>query len=81
MLRDLGFRVYRVRYHDRVARVEVASQELQKLLDPEVRDQITQRFREAGFTYVTVDLQGYRTGSLNEAVTAVGRSLSQVADR
>lgn len=81
VLRDLGFRVYRVRYHDTVARVEVASQELQKLLDPEVRDQITQRFREAGFSYVTVDLQGYRTGSLNEAVTAVGRSISQVAGR
>ncbi len=81
VLRDLGFRVYRVRYHDQVARVEVASQELQKLLDPAVREEITQRFREAGFAYVTVDLQGYRTGSLNEAVTAVRRSIAQVADR
>ena len=71
VLRDLGFRVYRVRYHDSVARLEVAAEELQKLLAPEVRGEITQRFREAGFTYVTVDLQGYRTGSLNEAVRGV----------
>ncbi|MDA2934651.1 ATP-dependent sacrificial sulfur transferase LarE [Acidobacteria bacterium AH-259-D05] len=70
VLRHLGFRVYRVRYHDTVARIEVASEELQKLLTEGVRDEITRRFQEAGFAYVAVDLRGYRSGSLNEAVDA-----------
>jgi uncharacterized protein len=69
VLRDLGFRVYRVRYHGSIARIEVAPEELQKLWAPQVRDQINRRFREAGFTSVTVDLEGYRRGSLNEAVS------------
>ena len=54
VLRQLGFRVYRVRYHEAVARIEVASGEFPKLLVPEVRDEIRRRFRKAGFTYVTV---------------------------
>jgi uncharacterized protein len=62
----LGFRVYRVRYHDKVARIEVAPEELPRLLAAEIREEIAQRFKESGFLYVTVDLQGYRTGSLNE---------------
>ena len=66
MLRDLGFRVYRVRYHGSAARIEVAPEELQKLWSPQVRDQINRRFWEAGFVSVTVDLEGYRRGSLNE---------------
>lgn len=70
VLRELGFRVYRVRYHDTVARIEVASEELPRLLVPKVRDEIIRRFREAGFAYVAVDLEGYRSGSLNEAVRA-----------
>ena len=58
----------RVRYHDRVARIEVATEEFRNLLREEVRDEITRRFRENGFAYVALDLQGYRSGSLNETV-------------
>lgn len=68
VLQDLGFRIYRVRYHDRVARIEVATEEFRNLLREEVRDEITRRFRENGFAYVALDLQGYRSGSLNETV-------------
>ncbi|MCH7895344.1 MAG: ATP-dependent sacrificial sulfur transferase LarE [candidate division NC10 bacterium] len=76
VLRELGFRVYRVRYHDTVARIEVAPEELHRLFVPEVRDEIVQRFRAAGFVHVAVDLQGYRTGSLNEATWATGGKLN-----
>jgi len=69
VLRDLGFRVYRVRYHDRLARIEVAPEELEKLLQPKTREEILRRFKEHGFSYVSVDLQGYRMGSLNETLT------------
>ena len=68
VLRELGFRVYRVRYHDELARIEVAPDEIEKLFRPDIREEILQRFKEAGFTYVSIDLQGYRTGSLNENV-------------
>jgi uncharacterized protein len=73
VLRRLGFRVYRVRYHETLARIEVAPEELPRLLEGEIRDQIAARFKEAGFTYVTVDLQGYRTGSLNEPIKHNGK--------
>ncbi len=72
VLRELDFRVYRVRYHDTVARIEVAQEELQRLFAPEVRGEIVRRFREAGFVHVAVDLQGYRTGSVNEAARGAG---------
>ncbi|MFQ5683327.1 MAG: ATP-dependent sacrificial sulfur transferase LarE [Candidatus Binatia bacterium] len=69
VLRELGFRVYRVRYHETVARIEVATEELPRLLSPDMRSEISRRFREAGFSYVTVDLEGYRRGALNETVS------------
>ena len=69
VLRELGFRVYRVRYHDELARIEVAPDEIEKLFRPDVREEILRRFKDAGFTYVSIDLQGYRTGSLNENIT------------
>ena len=68
VLRELGFRVYRVRYHDELARIEVAPDEIENLFRPDVREEILRRFKDAGFTYVSIDLQGYRTGSLNENV-------------
>ncbi|MBI4443832.1 MAG: ATP-dependent sacrificial sulfur transferase LarE [Acidobacteria bacterium] len=68
VLRSLGFGVCRVRYHDAMARIEVALQDIPRLFAPEVKDEIVQRFQQAGFSTVTVDLQGYRTGSLNEAL-------------
>ena len=66
VLRELGFRVYRVRYHDELARIEAAPDEFDNLFRPGVREEILRRFKDAGFTYVSIDLQGYRTGSLNE---------------
>lgn len=66
VLRRLGFRIYRVRYHDTTARIEVGSDEIPRLLGAEIREQVTREFRDAGFAHVAVDLQGYRTGSLNE---------------
>jgi len=67
-LRDLGFRVCRVRHHDTLARLEIGRDELSRALDPEVRDAISRALRALGYRYVTIDLDGYRTGSLNEAL-------------
>jgi uncharacterized protein len=64
-LLNAGFRTVRVRYHDDTARIEVASEELPRLLDAPLRNSIVAHFRQAGFTYVAVDLEGYRTGSMN----------------
>ncbi len=70
-LRDEGFRSFRVRFHDeRTARIEIPAQELSRLLDEELRTRLVARFKELGFIYVTLDLQGYRTGSMNEALPA-----------
>lgn len=66
VLRELGFRQVRVRHHDKVARIEVERSELPRLLDVEVSEQVTRRLRSIGYLYVTADLQGYRTGSMNE---------------
>ncbi len=71
VLRELGFRVFRVRYHDTVARIEVAPEELPRLLSSEIRDEITRRFRDTGFSFVSVDLQGYRRGALNETINTI----------
>jgi uncharacterized protein len=68
--RDLGFRSYRVRYHDdKTARIEVGADELPRLLDEGLRAGVVRHLKELGFTYVTVDLQGYRTGSMNEVLS------------
>jgi uncharacterized protein len=67
-LRGLGLRQVRVRHHDSVARIEVPPAELPRLLDDALREQVVAAVRAAGYLYVTVDLQGYRTGSLNEAL-------------
>jgi pyridinium-3,5-biscarboxylic acid mononucleotide sulfurtransferase len=67
-LRELGFRVFRVRYHGEVARVEVAPEELDRMLSPKVREAVTAALKAAGFAYVAVDLEGYRTGAMNETL-------------
>ena len=68
VLRELGFRVCRVRYHNEVARIEAAPDEFDRLLQPGIRETIVRRFKETGFTYVSIDLQGYRAGALNEVL-------------
>lgn len=62
----LGFRQFRVRYHGEVARIELAPQEMERMLDPELRRQVHAQVKAAGFTYAALDLLGYRPGSLNE---------------
>lgn len=69
VLRDLGFREVRVRYHGEVARVEVGETEIPRFLDPAFRRLVHDQLRAAGFFYVALDLLGYRTGSLNEPFT------------
>ena len=64
LLLDLGFHQLRVRIHGEMARIEVLPDEFEKLLI--YRERIVRAFREYGFQYVTMDLQGYRTGSMNE---------------
>jgi uncharacterized protein len=68
VLRTLGFRVFRVRHHDTVARLEVARSEMPRALDPEINTQIVAALKALGYQYVSLDLQGYRLGSLNEAL-------------
>ena len=69
-LRDLGFRQFRVRLHDQLARVEIAPEEMPRALSAEMAAAISSRLKEAGFTYVALDLEGYRQGSLNESLAA-----------
>ena len=68
ILRDLGFRQFRVRLHDKLARIEIAPDELPLVMTPEMATTISRRFKEAGFLYVALDLEGYRQGSLNAAL-------------
>ncbi|HKF59253.1 MAG TPA: ATP-dependent sacrificial sulfur transferase LarE [Blastocatellia bacterium] len=70
LLRRLGFRQVRVRHHGDIARIEIAEQELPRALDPALSRRITLEIKAFGFRYVTLDLEGYRTGSLNESLTA-----------
>ncbi|HYA97914.1 MAG TPA: ATP-dependent sacrificial sulfur transferase LarE [Methylomirabilota bacterium] len=68
-LRALGFAQFRVRLHDSLARVEVACEELPRALAPEMAAEIACRLKAVGFTFVTLDLEGYRQGSLNESLS------------
>ncbi|MEK6287595.1 MAG: ATP-dependent sacrificial sulfur transferase LarE [Acidobacteriota bacterium] len=67
-LKQLGFRQVRVRHHGDVARIEVAEEEMTRALDPEMARRMSAALKAVGFKYVTLDLEGYRTGSLNEAL-------------
>jgi len=67
-LRRLGFRVFRVRHHDDVARIELPRAEMPRALDEETASAIVREFKTIGYRFVSLDLQGYRTGSLNEGL-------------
>lgn len=69
LLAQLGFVQYRVRLHQDVARIEVDSRDFSKIVKEEVRNKITAALREFGFSYVTLDLEGYRIGSMNEILS------------
>jgi pyridinium-3,5-biscarboxylic acid mononucleotide sulfurtransferase len=68
VLRDLGFRIFRVRHHDDTARLEIARAEMPRALDPDVNARLVAALKALGYQYVSLDLQGYRLGSLNEAL-------------
>jgi pyridinium-3,5-biscarboxylic acid mononucleotide sulfurtransferase len=67
-LRRMGFGQLRVRYHGDLARVEVDADEIDRFADTRVREEVVRSLKEAGFIYVTLDLQGYRTGAMNETL-------------
>ncbi len=68
-LRSLGFVEFRVRHHDTVARIEVNPKDIEKVTTEPARSQIVDKFKSLGFKFVTIDLQGFRSGSLNEPLT------------
>ncbi len=70
IMRELGFREFRVRHHDELARIEIAPAELDRALRRETVDELARRFRALGFRYVTLDLHGYRTGAMNEVLNS-----------
>ncbi len=74
-LRELGLRTFRVRYHGEVARLEVAADELPRLLSAELRAQVDAAVKQAGFTFVALDLEPFRTGRLNDALGRDGLAL------
>jgi uncharacterized protein len=69
MLLDMGFWQVRVRHHGEIARIEVAEDERKKFFNIEIMDKIGTEFKKLGFKYITLDLLGYRTGSMNEVLT------------
>jgi pyridinium-3,5-biscarboxylic acid mononucleotide sulfurtransferase len=70
VLRSLGFKVARVRYHGEVARIEVEAGEISRLMDAATRELVDRRLRQIGFRFVALDLRGFRSGALNEGVQA-----------
>ena len=68
VLRDLGFRICRVRHHETIARLELGRDEIARALEPETAETIDRELRAIGYAHVTVDLRGYRLGSLNDAL-------------
>jgi uncharacterized protein len=68
VLRDMGFRICRVRHHDTIARLELGKDEIARALEPAVAEAIDRELRAIGYAHVTVDLRGYRLGSLNQAL-------------
>lgn len=68
LLLDLGFHQVRVRIHDKMARIEIVPEEFERLIRSDIRTQIVTEFKKYGFTYVSMDLVGYRMGSMNEVI-------------
>lgn len=68
IVRQLGFIEFRVRVHDELVRLEIAPREMERALDLKVTEKLSERFRDLGFKYVTLDLHGYRSGAMNEVL-------------
>jgi len=69
-LRRLGFRQFRVRHHGEIARIEIAKDELARALTPEMFSEFTRILKALGFTYVTIDTEGFRSGSMNDSLSS-----------
>ena len=67
-LENEGFRTFRARYHGNILRLELGSSEMIAIFDEEVRKKVTKFIKDQGFVYATLDLDGYRTGSMNEVL-------------
>jgi len=78
-LRDLGFQQFRVRHHGKIARIEIAREELPRAMSLELAKELVRIFKSIGFTYVTLDLEGFRSGSMNAILPAA--SLLDVAKK
>ena len=76
LLLDLGFRQMRVRVHGNIARIEVLPEEIGKLADEKVRNTVYNTLKGLGFDYVTMDLAGYRTGSMNESLSETDKKVN-----
>jgi pyridinium-3,5-biscarboxylic acid mononucleotide sulfurtransferase len=72
-LRELGFHQFRVRLHDKLARIEISPEEMPRALSSDIAARMAQSLKAAGFTYVALDLEGYRQGSLNETLSKNNR--------
>ena len=68
LLREKGFRQFRVRIHGTIARIELLPEDISRMLDEKLRNEIVDKLKRYGFTYVSLDLEGYRTGSMNEVL-------------
>lgn len=75
LLLGLGFRQLRVRIHGKMARIELLPQDISRFMEPEIRQPVYERLKELGFSYVTLDLGGFRTGSMNETLTKEEKAL------
>jgi uncharacterized protein len=73
-LRELGFRQFRVRLHDKLARIEISPEEMPLAFSENMAAKMAQTLKKAGFTYVALDLEGYRQGSLNESLTKANQA-------
>jgi uncharacterized protein len=74
-LLNMGMRQVRVRYHEEIARIEVSPSERVQFFNVQLMDMIGEKFKEIGFTYVTLDMLGYRTGSMNEVLSAEEKAI------
>jgi uncharacterized protein len=80
-MRALGFREFRVRHHGEIARLEIARDEMSRLWEDGRAETIVERLGELGFIHVTLDLRGFRSGSLNEALLRLRARRKSGADR
>lgn len=78
LIHDLGFKFFRVRHHDEnTVRIEVGKDEIEKFLDKYFRENFVAEIKKLGFKYITLDLEGYRTGSMNEVLSEEERKLTE----